>query len=51
MGTVKNFLVYTNPLVWPVAVGILGAALIAAIFGGVYQNVKKINSKLENEDL
>ena len=49
MTELKDVLVYTNPLIWPVGVGILMAAILAAVFGGVAKNVKTISKNIGDD--
>ena len=49
MSNLKNVLAYTNPLIWPVGVGILTAAILATVFGGVAKNIKTISKNIGDD--
>ena len=38
----KKTLILTNPIVWPIAGGVLISVVLKNLFGGVYKDCKKI---------
>ena len=44
---VKSFLAYTNPLVWPVGVGVIASGVLYNAVSGAVKAVKAVSEDLE----
>jgi hypothetical protein len=47
MNTGIKVLALTNPIVWPVAIGVLAAIILKNLFGGVAKDCVKVVSTIE----
>lgn len=45
----KKYLMYTNPLLIPIGIGIMTSIILKNLFGGVYKDTIKVVKKLDAE--